>query len=167
MSINADNEHADNNQAKNQECWIQAMNYELLALQQNETWIFVDPPKHVKTIGNMWVYKIKHKAYGTIERHKARLVVKGYNQVKGIDFFYSLSHIAKITIVRTLLAVEAIKSWHLHQLYVNNAFLHGDLQEEIYMKVPHDFQIPKPNQVCKLIKSLYGLNKLAKSGMRS
>lgn len=122
LSITANKEHVEYDKARNQKCYIQAMNYELLALQHNKIWIFVDTPKHAKTIRSMWLYKIKHKADDTIERYKARLVTKGYNQVKGIDFFETFSPVAKITIVRTRLAVTVVKSGHLHQPNVNNAF---------------------------------------------
>ena len=103
------------------------------------------------------MYKAKHKADGSIERYKARLVAKGYNQIEGIDFFDPFSPVAKITTVITLIALASINSWHLHQLDVNNAFLHGDLSEDVYMSVPQGVESTKPNQVCKLLKSLYGL----------
>ncbi|CAJ2656892.1 unnamed protein product [Trifolium pratense] len=136
LSLTTDDEPVSYHQASMQECWVEAMNAELQALQQNKTWIFVDAPPNIKPIGSKWVYKIKHKADGTIERYKARLVAKGYNQVEGVDFFETFSPVAKITTVRTLIALAAINSWHLHQLDVNNAFLHGDLQEDVYMSIP-------------------------------
>jgi hypothetical protein len=162
LSLTADDEPVNYQQASQHDCWVKAMNAELEALKQNKTWIFVDAPPHVKPIGSRWVYKIKHKADGTIERYKARLVAKGYNQIEGIDFFETFSPVAKITTVRTLIALAAMNSWHLHQLDVNNAFLHGDLQEDVYMSIPQGVHHSNPNQVCKLLKSLYGLKQASR-----
>ncbi|PNY08632.1 retrovirus-related Pol polyprotein from transposon TNT 1-94 [Trifolium pratense] len=117
------------------QAWITAMNTELEALSNNHTWSLVDLPPHVKPIGCKWVYKIKHKDDGSIERFKARLVAKGYNQIEGIYYFDTFSPVAKLTTVRLLLALASIHNWHIRQLDVNNAFLHGELQEDVYMQV--------------------------------
>ncbi|GAU44842.1 hypothetical protein TSUD_400430 [Trifolium subterraneum] len=144
------------------ECWKRAMNDKLEALAKTGTWEIVDLPPQVKPIGSKWVYKVKYKSDGTIERHKARLVAKGYNQIEGLDFFDTFSPVAKLTTVRLLLATAAVKGWYLHQLDVNNAFLHGYLQENVYMSIPEGVHSSKPNQVSKLLKSLYGLKQTSR-----
>jgi hypothetical protein len=162
MSITHCTEPQSYEEASRSEEWVTAMKLELDALAKNCTWNIVELPPHTKPIGCRWVYKVKHKSDGTVERYKARLVAKGYNQVEGIDYFETFSPVAKLTTVRTLLAIAAINNWHLHQLDVNNAFLHGDLQEDVYMKIPEGVTCEKPNMVCKLQKSLYGLKQASR-----
>lgn len=116
--------------------WKQAMDDEIKALETNNTWSLVPLPPDKTPIGCKWVYKIKRHPDGTIERHKARLVAKGYNQTAGIDFLDTFSHVAKLVTVKSVLALAAIQKWHLHQLHVSNAFLNGDLTEEVYMTLP-------------------------------
>lgn len=112
------------------------MHAELEALQQNNTWSMVPLPIGHKPIGCKWVYKIKYKSDGTIERYKARLVAKGYTQVEGIDYQETFSPTAKLTTLRCLITVAAARNWFIHQLDVQNAFLHGDLHEVVYMEPP-------------------------------
>nr|KYP76196.1 Retrovirus-related Pol polyprotein from transposon TNT 1-94 [Cajanus cajan] len=149
-------------QAVKSENWRKAMQEEIAALQRNNTWSLVDLPAGKTPIGCKWVYKIKHKTDGSIDRYKARLVAKGYTQVEGLDFLDTFSPVARITTLRLLLSIVAAKQWHLQQLDVDNAFLHGHLDEEVYMKLPQGFSSSKPNQVCLLKKSLYGLKQASR-----
>ncbi|GJR99898.1 ribonuclease H-like domain-containing protein [Tanacetum coccineum] len=146
-------EHAilDNN-------WIDAMNSEIEALNKNHTWIITDLPPNRKPIKCKWIYKIKYKSSEDIERYKARLVAKGFSQREGIDFYETFSPVVKMTTVGCVIALSVENKWPLFQLDVNNAFLYGDLDEEIYMTIPQGFS-DKDNKgkVCKLVKSLYGL----------
>jgi len=137
--------------------WVQAMNDELEAMTSNNTWTLVPRPQNRKVVGSRWVYRIKHKPNGDVERYKARLVAKGCTQVEGTDYFDTFSSVAKIVTVRTLLAIASIKEWFLYQMDVSNAFLHGDLNEEIYMSPPPGMLPPNDSRVCKLQKSIYGL----------
>ncbi|WVZ16874.1 hypothetical protein V8G54_009856 [Vigna mungo] len=142
--------------SKNPE-WVTAMCVELDALQANNTWVLTTLPPNKTAIGCRWVYKIKYNSDGSIDHYKARLVAKGYNQIEGLDYLETFAPVTKLTTVRLLLAIAATKNWTLKQLDVNNAFLHGDLHEDVYMKVPPGLTTSTPNQVCKLQRSLYGL----------
>lgn len=154
-------------QAKRFDEWLKAMNEELIALERNDTWTICSLPPGKHAIGCKWVYKLKFNADGTLERYKARLVAKGYTQEEGIDFAETFSPVAKMTTVKTLLSVSATTRWSLHQLDISNAFLNGDLEEEIYMTLPPGYT-PKegehlpPNAVCRLQKSLYGLKQASR-----
>lgn len=97
------------------------------------------------------------KADGSLERHKAHLVAKGYTQEYGINFYETFSQVVKMTIIRCIIALAASKNWSLQKLDVNNAFLHGDLHEDVCMKPPEGL-VHAPNLVCKLNKSLHDLN---------
>ncbi|KAJ9548782.1 LOW QUALITY PROTEIN: hypothetical protein OSB04_021325 [Centaurea solstitialis] len=117
--------------------WREAMQREIQALEDSGTWSMeILPPG---------------------KRALARLVVFGNHQVVGVDYTDTFAPVAKMVTVRAFLAVAAAKNWELHQMDVHNAFLHGDLSEEVYMKLPPGFEGVQPNQVCRLRKSLYGL----------
>lgn len=105
------------------------MKREIQVLEENGTWTLEPLPSGKKAIDPKWVYKIKYKPDGEIERYKARLVAKGFTQIEGIDFHETFAPVAKFVTMRSLIAVAAKKNWTIHQLDVNNAFLHGDLVE--------------------------------------
>ena len=134
----------------------------MVALDVNHTWSLTSLPPGKKPIGCHWVYKIKWHLDGTIERFKARLVVRGYIQLEGLDYHDNFSPTTKMITVRCLLALAAAQNWSLHQLDVNNEFLHGDLHEEIYMTPLPGLQRQGENQVCHLHKLLYGLKQASR-----
>uniref|UniRef100_A0A2N9G8E4 Reverse transcriptase Ty1/copia-type domain-containing protein n=1 Tax=Fagus sylvatica TaxID=28930 RepID=A0A2N9G8E4_FAGSY len=145
-------------EALNNPRWKAAMVEEMEALQKNSTWKLVELPKDKKTVGCKWVFTVKHKADGSIERFKARLVAKGYTQTYGIDYQETFAPVAKINTIRVLLSLAANLEWPLQQFDVKNAFLHGDLEEEVYMDFPPGFSTSSESgKVCRLRKSLYGL----------
>ena len=138
--------------------WREAMKTEMEALKKNETWEKCILPTGKKPVGCRWVFTIKHQADGTIERYKARLVAKGYTQTYGIDYSETFSPVAKIDTIRVLFSIATNKIWSLYQFDVKNAFLHGDLKEEVYMESPSGFSEDfQRNEVYKLKETLYGL----------
>ncbi|XP_020976986.1 uncharacterized protein LOC110271126, partial [Arachis ipaensis] len=135
--------------------WQQAMQEELQALEKSHTWDLVDPPCDQEVVGSRWVYKIKTRSDGSIDRYKARLVAQGCTQEYGIDYEETFAPVARLTSVRALLAIAAVKKWSLSQMDVKNAFLNGDLKKKVYMKPPPGYPCPS-NKVCLLRKALYG-----------
>lgn len=136
--------------------WKVAMNREMKALEENKTWELVNLPPGKKAIANKWVYKVKTNSNGSIDKYKARLVIKGFSQRRGVDYDQTFSPVARTSTIRTILSVAANDNMKLMQIDVSTAFLYGDLQETIYMRQPegHD---DGSGKVCPLKKSLYGL----------
>ena len=138
--------------------WEEAMREEIDALRKNNTWELVPKPKGAELVTCKWVYKLKTKADGTIERHKARLVARGFSQQYGLDYEETFSPVAKMVTVRTVVSLAAYKGWNLWQLDVKNAFLYGELDRDIFMEQPQGFVSKEfPNHACRLKKALYGL----------
>ena len=137
--------------------WGTAVDTEITSLEGANTWRLEDLPPGKKALGCKWVSTIKYKAYETIERYKARLVVMGNHQEDGIDYTETFAPVARMTTVRLFLDIAAKENHEVHQMDVHNAFLHGDLEEEVYMKLPPGFKNPGETRVCRLQKSLYGL----------
>ena len=116
--------------------WKEAMNEEMRSLQKNSIWEVVGLPIGKIPVGCRWMFTIKHKMNGTIERFKARLVAKGYTQTYRIDYIETFASVAKINTVRVLISLAVNLDWPLYQFDVKNVFLHRDLQEEVYMELP-------------------------------
>ncbi|GKD78859.1 ribonuclease H-like domain-containing protein [Tanacetum coccineum] len=102
-------------------------------------------------------FRVKYMANGNVERFKAWLVAKGFNQREGIGYEETFSHMVKIVTVRCVLSIAVNKKWPLYQLDINNAFLYGDLEEDVYTNLPKGYSDKNDKRVCKLVKSLYGL----------
>ncbi|KAG8482872.1 hypothetical protein CXB51_023953 [Gossypium anomalum] len=139
-----------------------SISQEIRALEENGTWEVVSLPQGKVPIGCKWVYRVKYQSDGSIERFKARLVGNGYRQRAGFDFQETFSPVAKQVTVRTVISVAAMHDWPLFQMDVYNAFLQGDLYEEVYMDLPEGFRKQGEHKVCRLLKSLYGLKQASR-----
>lgn len=144
--------------AKEDPKWRDAMQEELTMIEKNQTWELVERPEHRKVIGLKWVFRTKLNADGSINKHKARLVVKGYAQIFGVDYFDTFAPVARQDTIRMLLAIAAHNKWKIFQLDVKSAFLNGFLDEEIYVEQPEGFFVKgQEDKVYLLKKALYGL----------
>lgn len=143
------------------------MKSEMTSLEDSGTWSVCELPPGKQAVGCKWIHTIKYNPDGTVEHHKSRVVAKGYTQLEGLDYLDTFSPVAKIGTLRILLKLAATKQWSLTQLDVSNAFLNGDLDEEIYMTLPQGYEeitgktVPQ-NSVCRLHKSLYGLKQASR-----
>ncbi|CAM8987407.1 unnamed protein product [Rhodiola kirilowii] len=130
---------------------------------QNHTWELVNLPHGCKPLDSKWIFTKKMKVDGTVEKYKARLVIKGYRQKEGLNYFDTFSPVTRITSIRMIIAIAALRNLEIHQMDVKTAFLNGDLEEEIYMEQPEGCKAPgQERKVCKLVKSLYGLKQAPK-----
>ncbi|GKA01505.1 retrovirus-related pol polyprotein from transposon TNT 1-94, partial [Tanacetum coccineum] len=143
--------------------WREAIKSEIESILQNHTWELVDLPPGCKPLGYKWIFKKKMKADGTVDKYKARVVIQGFRQREGLDYFDTYSPVTRITSIRTIIAIAALRNLEIHQMDVKTAFLNGDLEEEIYMNQPEGFIAPgQEGKVCRLVKSLYGLKQAPK-----
>ena len=131
---------------------------EFQALIDNGTWRLVPRPPGANVVSGKWIFKHKYHSDGTLARHKARWVVRGFSQQHGIDYDETFSPVVKPATIRAVLSIATSRAWPIHQLDVKNAFLHGHLDETVYCQQPPGFVDPAaPDHVCHLQKSLYGL----------
>ena len=138
--------------------WRKAMDAEIQAIKKNNTWELVALPKGMKKIGVKWVFKTKLNEKGEVDKHKARLVVKGYAQRQGIDYSEVFSPVARWDTIRMLLSLAALRGWEVFQLDVKSAFLHGELKEVVYIEQPEGYiRKGEEQKVYQLKKTLYGM----------
>ena len=138
--------------------WTPSMADEMDAFDKAKTWDLVPRPTNANIVRCMWLYKHKLDADGNPKRHKSRLVANGKSQEEGVDYNDTFAPVVKPAMIRAVLDASLARDWPVHQLDVKNAFLHGELEETIYMQQPpgyvnHEY----PNHVCKLRKANYGL----------
>jgi hypothetical protein len=145
--------------------WQLAMLEELSALERTGTWDIVPLPSNVVPITCKWVFRVKIKSNGSIERYKSRLVAHGFQQTQGLDYDETFAPVAHMTIVRKLIVVAASSFWTISQMDVKNAFLHGDLHEEVYMHPPSGVNAPSGHFVAFDVPYMV-LNRLLVTGLR-
>lgn len=136
--------------------WKKAMDDEYNSLLKNNTWVITNLPSGRKPIKCMWIYKLKYKVDGSIDRYKARLVAKGYSQKAGIDYQETFSPVVRLDSVKLILSMVSYYNLNMIHIDIKTAFLYGKLVEEIYMEQPQGYEKDR-NKVCLLKKSLYGL----------
>ena len=150
-------------QGKHSSQWEEAIQAEYNSLSENKTWDLVPRPSNTNVVGCRWVFKVKRKSDGEIDRFKARLVAQGFTQKHGVDYQEVFSPVARSATIRSLLALANAHDLEIHQMDVCTAFLNGELDHDIYMEQPEGYIDPQhPDYVCKLNKSLYGLKQSAR-----
>ena len=142
--------------SEDRERWMSAMCDELASHAENQTYEYVAAPRGVRLVDNMWIFKVKEKADGSLDKMKARLVARGFTQVKGVNYEETFAPVSKFTTLRVLLSTAAGLDLHIHQMDVKTAFLNGHLEEEIYMRQPEGFD-DGTSRVLRLHWSLYEL----------
>ncbi|GJU44243.1 zinc finger, CCHC-type containing protein [Tanacetum coccineum] len=143
--------------------WKEAINDEMDSIMGNNTWVLADLPPGYKPFGCKWIFKIKLKVDGTIEKFKAMLAIQGFKQKSRIDYFDTYALVARISVIRLLIAIASIHNLINHHMDMKTTFLNSELDKEVYINQPQGFIMPgNENKVCKLIKSLYELKQAPK-----
>jgi hypothetical protein len=141
-----------------QQVWREAMQEEYDSIMRNDVWEVVPRPEGKSVVTSRWLYKIKYVADGSIEKHKARFVARGFSQIEGIDYDETFAPVARYTSIRSIMAIAAEMGWKIHQMDVKTAFLNGFIEEEVYIEQPQGFEVlGRESHVCLLKKALYGL----------
>lgn len=145
-------------EASKQDIWVKAMKDEMNMTEINNNWDLVDKPKGREIVGVKWICKTKFNQDGSLQKHKARFVAKGFTQKPDIDFFETFAPVPRLETIRILIALATQKRWQIFQLDVKSAFFDGKLNEEIYVQQPQGFLVKGgEDKVYKLKNDLYGL----------
>jgi len=133
------------------------MDQEYTALTERRTWTLIPHPRNTNIVTYRWIFTVKYKPVGTIDRYKARLVARGFTQTYGIDY-KETSPVVRLNSICVLLSIAVNQGWPLHQLDVSNAFLYGELTEQVFMEQPPGYSTPGlTDKVCHLQHAIYGL----------
>ena len=140
------------------------MQEELNQFERNKVWNMVPKPKNRTVIGTKWVFSNKMDGVGIVPRNKAKLIAKCYSQQEGIDFDETFAPVVRLEAIRIFLAYVAHSNFKVYQMDVKSAFLNGELEEEVYVQQPPEFEVPNfPDFVYRIHKALYGLKKEPRS----
>ena len=158
MSHIIDYEPSCYEEASSQPVWRVAMMEQYQYIMKNDVWDIVLRPEGKSIVTSKCIYKIKHTIDGSIEKHKARFVARGFSQVEGIDYEETFAPVARYTSIRMIISLAAFMGWRLHQMDVKTTFLNGEIDEEVYIEQLEGFMIhDEKNHVCRFKKSFYGL----------
>jgi hypothetical protein len=142
--------------------WEDAMTEEYQSIMKNDVWEIVPRPKSKDVVYSKCLFKIKHAADGSIEKHKERFVAHGFSQKEGIDYEDTFTLVARYTSIKTIIAAKM--KWKLHQMDIKTTFLNGVIEEEVYIEQPQGFEVEdRKSHVCKLKKALYGLKQASRA----
>jgi hypothetical protein len=138
--------------------WRDSMMEEYTSIIKNDVWEIVPRLQNKLVVSSKWIYKIKHAADGSIDKHKARCVARGFSKKEGVDYEETFSPVARYTSIRTIIYIATQMGWRIHQMDIKTAFLNGNIEEEVYLEQPKGFEVhDRANHVCRLKKTLYGL----------
>jgi hypothetical protein len=145
-------------QAVDHQVWREAMVEEYDSIVHNDVWDVVLRPVGKSVVTSRWLYKTNIAANGSVEKHKARFVARGFSQIEGVDYDETFAPVARYTSIRTIIAIAAEMGWRIHQMDVKTTFLNGFIEEDVYIEQPQGFEVSdRETHVCLLRKELYGL----------
>lgn len=136
--------------------WKEAIREEIENMERLKVWKLATPPRGSSTIGSKWVFKVKTDAQGQVARYKARLVARGFAQKQGIDYDETYAPVARFSLIRYLLALAVIFGWTTRHIDIKCAYLNGNLEEEIYMRIP-SMNEKEEEKIVRLLRPIYGL----------